>query len=191
MEAFLSHSRKDKELVNRIYKACSRANIKPNIAEFEELEAGRLTAEEIAQMIHRSRLFLLFLTQNVVNNIHTQNWVIFELGCAYGAKTRPSPPLEFKDIYVFEPFQQISFPIPYLDYYILFDPNSEPHWEFIEGILYEEREYWARIFPLLFGQRPSDRVGTRIYCRECSSSYTLLSKTGKWLCPTCRREVSL
>ena len=64
MEAFLSHSRKDKELVNRIYKTCSRANIKPNIAEFEELEAGRLTADEIVRMIHRSGLFLLFLTEN-------------------------------------------------------------------------------------------------------------------------------
>jgi hypothetical protein len=189
MEAFLSHSRKDKELVNRIYKACSRANIKPNIAEFEELEAGRLTAEKIAQMIHRSRLFLLFLTQNVVNSIYTQNWVVFELGCAYGAKTRS--PSEFKDIYVFEPFQQIYFPIPYLDYYILFDPNSEPHWEFIEGILYEEREYWSRIFPLLFGQRPSDRVGIRIYCGGCGSSYTLLSRAERWLCPTCRREARL
>lgn len=189
MEAFLSHSRKDMELVNRIYKACSRANIKPNIAEFEEVEAGRLTADRIVDMIHRSRLFLLFLTENVMNSIYTQNWVIFELGCAYGSKTRP--PSELKDIYVFEPFSQINFPIPYLDYYILFDPHSEPHWEFIEGILFEEREYWSRIFPILFGQRPSDRIGVRFHCKKCRSIYTLLSKVEEFLCPTCRRKVHL
>ena len=185
----MSHSRKDIELVNRIYKACSRANIKVNIAEFEELEAGRLTAEEIVDMIHRSRLFLLFLTRNVVDSIYTQNWVIFELGCAYGAKTRP--PAILKDIYVFEPFQQINYPIPYLDYYILFDPEAEPHWGFIEDILITEREYWSRIFPLLFGQRPSDRIGIRVRCEECGSIYTLLSRVESFLCPTCRKEVSL
>lgn len=189
MEAFLSHSRKDKELVNRIYKALYRAGIKPNIAEFEELEAGRLTADKIVEMIHRSRLFLLFLTSNVVKSIYTQNWVSFELGCAYGAKTRP--PQILKDIYVFEPFEQIRFPIPYLDYYILFDPETEPHWDFIEGILSEERNYWSRIFPLLFEQRPSDRIGIRVRCRECGSVYTLLSRVKSYYCPTCRRKVSL
>jgi len=51
---FFSHSRKDKELSNRIYKACSRVHIKLNIAEFEELEAGRLTAEKII-FIRRTR----------------------------------------------------------------------------------------------------------------------------------------
>jgi len=189
LEAFLSHSRKDKDFVNRIYKVCSRAGIKPNIAEFEELEAGKLTANDIVNMINRSRYFLLFLTENVNSSIYTQNWVAFELGCAYGAKTRP--PAELKDIYVFEPFQQVKFPIPYLDYYILFDPVEEPHWDFIERILSEERIYWNRIFPLLWGQRPSDVSGLRMYCKECESEYTLLSRVNEFYCPTCRRYVRL
>lgn len=189
MEAFLSHSKKDKDLVNRIYKACTRAKIHPNIAEFEEIEAGSLTAHEIVQMVNKSRLFLFFLTPNVMNNIYTQNWVVFEIGCAYGAKSRP--PSVPKDIYVFEPFDQLKFPIPYLDYYILFDPNTKPHWQYIERILFEEREYWSRIFPLLWGQRPSDQVGTSVYCKACGSAYTLLSRVETWFCPTCRREVGL
>ena len=187
MEAFLSHSRKDKEPVNRIYKACSRAEIKPNIAEFEKLGTERLNAERIVEMIHRSRLFLLFITPNVMDSIYTQNWVNFELGCAYGAKTRPVPML--KDVYVFEPFDQIKFPIPYLDYYLLIDPNQEPHWEFIEDILSEEKVYWSRLFPLLWGQRPSDRIGISVSCRECGSAYTLLSRVERLFCPTCRRQV--
>lgn len=187
IEAFLSHSRKDKELVNRIYKACSRAKINANIAEFENIGTTRLNAEDIAKMIHRSRLFLLFITRNVTDSLYTQNWVNFELGCAYGAKTRPAPVL--KDIYVFEPFDQIKFPIPYLDYYVLIDPYQEPHWHFVEDILSEEKVYWSRLFPLLWDQRPSDRVGISVSCRECGSAYTMLSRAEKWLCPTCRNEV--
>lgn len=189
MEAFLSHSREDKELVNRIYRVCSRARISPNIAEFEEIGRGSLTARDIVQMVHRSRLFLLFITPNMMNSAYTQNWVSFELGCAYGAKTRPVP--EPKDIYVFEPFDQLQFPIPYLDYYILFDPNQDPHWQFIEDMFSEERIYWSRLFPLLWGQRPSDQSGIRVICRDCGSEYTLLSKVERLLCPTCRREIEL
>ena len=185
----MSHSREDKDLVNRIYKACSRASITPRIAEFEELGAGDLTAEDIVDMIHASRFFLLFLTPNVSKSIYTQSWVSFELGCAYGAKTRPAQ--IFKDIYVFEPFSQIRFPIPYLDYYVLIDPDQNPHWQFIEGMLSEERVYWSRLFPLLWGQRPSDQEGIRVICRFCHTQYTMLSRTERWLCPTCRREVEL
>lgn len=189
MEAFLSHSRNDVKLVNRIYKVCSRAKIIPNIAEFEELGSGSLTAEEIVQMIHRSRLFLLFVTPNIMNSVYTQNWVNFEIGCAYGARTRP--PAVLKDIYVFESFDQMQFPIPYLDYYILFDPNQDPHWKFIEDMFSEEKIYWSRIFPLLWGQRPSDLAGIRVECKECGSEYTLLSRAERLLCPTCRREVEI
>lgn len=186
MEAFLSHSRADKELVNRIYRVCSRARITPNIAEFEELGTESLTAEDIVQMIHRSALFFLFITPNIMNSIYTQNWVNFELGCAYGAKTRPAR-LQ-KDIYVFEPFNQLQFPIPYLDYYILFDPSQDVHWQFIEDTFRKEKIYWSNIFPLLWGQRPSDLSGTRMTCRYCGTTYILLSRVDRLLCPTCRRE---
>jgi hypothetical protein len=60
MEAFLSHSRKDEKMVNSTYKICKRAEIKPNIAEFEEIERGKLGAEEIRDMIDRSELFFCF-----------------------------------------------------------------------------------------------------------------------------------
>lgn len=185
----MSHSREDIGFVNRIYKALHRAKIAPNIAEFEEVEAGKLTAPDIVHMIHRSRLVLLFLTENVMSSIYTQNWVNFELGCAYGAKTRPAAVL--KDIYVFEPFQQLQFPIPYLDFYVLFEPSFEPNWEVIEGILFEEKQYWSRLFPLLFGPRPSDRIGQPIQCTGCGSMYTLLSEPPQvMMCPTCRRYIS-
>lgn len=139
MKAFLSHSSKDVELVNRIYKALHRANIKPKIAEFEKIKKGQITAEEIGEWINESNLFILMLTSRVGEKSYTRNWVSFELGCAYGK--HPSY-REDRNIFVLEQFDQLEkFAIPYLDYYMLFDPDANAHWEMIEGLLSKEEEY--------------------------------------------------
>jgi len=207
MEAFLSHSRKDERIVNSTFKICQRAKIKPNIAEFEEIERGKLGAEEIRDMIDRSELFFMFLSENVINDkdygktIYTQNWINFELGCVYAQKK-----VKKKLVYVFEPFTQLRFPIPYLDYYVLYDPNYDPHWNYIEEVIAQEREFWdvtKSINPLLRMivavyslreilkghpvQRPSERFGFPIYHKVCGAKYILLSKPEQWLCPKCRK----
>ena len=204
MEAFLGHSSKDLKIVNSTYKICQRAKIKPNIAEFEKIEKGKLGAEEIRDMIDRSELFFLFLSENVINEknygktIYTQNWVNFELGIVYAQKKENK-----KSIYVFESFQQLHFPIPYLDYYILFDPNSDPHWDYVEKLFTEEVDFdrditksynpLVKIFSAIYRlrgyslQRPSDARGYPRYHRECGAKYTLLSKPEQWLCPKCRK----
>lgn len=212
MEAFLSHSKKDEKIVNSTFKMCQRAKIKPNIAEFEEIERGNLGAKEIRDMIDKSELFFLFLSEHVVNElepaktIYTQNWVNFELGCAYAQKKEKK-----KFIYVFEPFpKQLHFPIPYLDYYILFDPNSDPHWDYIKEVLDQERKFGEAtksLNPLtqmlvvgfslaerLKGhplQRPSERLGHPIHHKPpCGANYTLLTKPDQWLCLVCRKPTT-
>lgn len=207
MEAFLSHSRKDERIVNSTFKICQRAKIRPNIAEFEEIARGRLGAKEIRDMIDKSELFFVFLSENVVNDkdygktIYTQNWINFELGCVYSQKK-----VKRKFIYVFEPFTQLLFPIPYLDYYILYDPNYDPHWDFIEQMIAQEREFsevasssnpLLRTFLAVYSmqeklkghpiQRPSERLGFSIYHKACGAKYPLLSKPEQWLCPKCRK----
>jgi hypothetical protein len=205
MEAFLSHSSKDEKIVNSIFRICQRTKIKPNIAEFEEIERGKLGAKEIRGMIDKSDLFFLFLSEHVVDDkdyaktVYTQNWVNFELGCAYAQKKEKK-----KFIFVFEPFKQLRFPIPYLDYYVLFDPDYNPHWDYIEDLLGQERDFrQAEKNPIYYAvmlvydlserlkghrlQRPSERYGHLIQHRECGAKYTLLSKPQQWLCPVCRR----
>lgn len=198
----MSHSRKDKGIVNNIYKICQRAKIKPNIAEFEEIESGKLGAKDINDMINKSELFFLFLSENVYDaenpskTIYTQNWVNFELGCVYAQKK-----VKKKSVYVFESFEQLHFPIPYLDYYILVNPEYAPHWDYVQKVLTEERNYdsisWT-LMPFVWIyegvsklkgqpiQRPSDRYGFNIK-HDCGAEYTLLSKPKQWLCPTCRK----
>jgi len=210
MEAFLSHSRKDERIVNSTFKICQRAKIKPNIAEFEDIERGKLGAEEIRDMIGKSELFFMFLSENVINDkdygktIYTQNWVNFELGCAYAQKK-----VKKKFIYIFEPFAQLHFPIPYLDYYILYDPNYDPHWYYIEEVIAQEREFsevtkslnpLVKMFIAVYSlqerlkghpvQRPSKRLGFQIHHKVCGVKYTLLSKPEQWCCPKCRKLTS-
>ena len=145
------------------------------------------------------------MSENVVNDkdyaktIYTQNWVNFELGCAYAQKKEKQ-----KSIYVFEPFNQLHFPIPYLDYYVLLDPNFDPHWDYVEELLSEEKNFGDAVssialYPLvriimavyrLKGQpveRPSEHRGYQIHHKECGVRYTLLSKPEQWLCPRCRK----
>lgn len=208
MKAFVSHSRKDLKIVNNAFKMCHRAKIEPNIAEFEDIERGKLGAKEIRDMIDASELFLLFLSENVVNEkepsktIHTQNWVSFELGCAYAQKREKE-----KFIFVFEPFNQLHFPIPYLDYYTLFDPNIDQHWDYIEEVLGYEKEFvevtrslnpLIQMFVVGYSlqerlkghsglQRPCEQLGHHITHKVCGAKYTLLSKPRQWLCPVCRK----
>ena len=200
MEAFLSHSSKDEKIVNRTFRICQRTKMKPNIAEFEKIESGKLSPKEIRDMIDKSDLFFLFLSENVIRTIYTQNWVNFELGCAYAQKKEKK-----KFIYVFEPFNQLNFPIPYLDYYILFDPNAEPHWDYIEEVLDQERSFvdvtkslnpLMQIFVAVYSlqerlkgkrlQRPTERYGFPIH-HKCGAKYTMLSRPPQWLCPVCRK----
>ncbi len=125
MKAFISHSSKDVKIVNSVFKICERTRIEPLIAEFEEIERGKLGAEQIRAMISHSDLFLLFLSDNVFDEkdlaktVYTENWVSFELGCAYGIKAYIKQPT----ICVFESFNQLRFPIPYLDYYALYNSD--------------------------------------------------------------------
>jgi len=110
-----------------------------------------------------------------------------------------------KFIYIFEPFQQLRFPIPYLDYYILFDPDSDPHWDYVEKLLTEEVDFadfakslnpLDKIFSAVYRlrgysfQRPSDSCGYKIYHRECGAKYTLLSRPEQWFCPKCRKPTN-
>jgi hypothetical protein len=184
MEAFLSHSRKDKDIANHVYRICTKAKIKPHIAEFEDIENGDLSTEDIRDI-----------------------WVNFELGCAYAQKKE-----KMKSIFVCEPFQQLHFPLPYLDYYFLFDPTDNSHWRYLENLIIQDATFdreitqnrkpldWIAIKVISLQQRfkghpilkPIDRYGHKIFHRnrKCGAEYYLLSEPEKWLCPKCRKPVN-
>lgn len=160
----------------------------------------RARAKEIREMISKSELFWLFLTENVTKSIFTQNWVSFELGCVYAQKKENT-----KSIFIIEPFKQINFPIPYLDYYILYDPDSLAHWDFVENLFTNEVKYkreknYYYLFMMMISLyfrlkgenpslRPSDRWGHKI-SHKCGVKYKMISEIEKWYCPYCRTETN-
>jgi hypothetical protein len=220
VEAFISHSKKDIELVTKIYKALYQAGITPKLAEFEELgERDGLSAPQIKNMIMNSSWTLVFLTPNVIASDHTRDWVAYEVGVSHGLG-RP--------VWIFEddrvPIEK--FPVPYLDYYFLYDSLNQQDWDAIK----EEMAKYARfpdwgpaivgaILGASFGkegaalggllgytksvadlskmkaQAPSGFHKVAISCLECNSQYTVIGKyktiTVGFTCPTCRKMIAL
>lgn len=126
MKIFISHSRRDKELVYSITKILYRVGVKPYIAEFEELgELGRLTAENLKSEISASDMLALMLTRNVCVSPYTRNWVAYEIGVAHAFG---------KPIWVFESEHEFveDYPIPRVDYYFIFNPELRGDWARIE-----------------------------------------------------------
>jgi len=218
MKVFVSHSKRDIELVNSIFKVLHRANLKPFIAEFEELgEIGKFTAAELRKEILESKMLILLLTKNVVASPYTRNWVAYEVGVAHGSGI---------PIWVFEDENNpvSKFPIPHVDYYFLYDPKLNRDWGKIEQVLKEQgalKPIDAAVIGGLIGtilggpsagiilgllgaavtsKPPEDKQSPFIkienfQCPKCRSKYTIIGKkstlTREFLCPVCRTGLSL
>jgi len=118
---FVSHSRKDKELVYEVAKLLYRSGVEPFIAEFEELEGRRFTSEEIKREITNSQMLALLLTPNVTLTLHTISWVICEVGVAHALN-------KAIQLYENENNPVKDLPIPHIDIYWLFDFKSMGDW---------------------------------------------------------------
>lgn len=114
---FISHSKKDAALVGNIKDILKNIGHVPIIEEFIPEDAKKpFPWEEIQSNILISDVLFLFLTDNIVSSIYTQNWVLFEIGSAAAGK---------KPVYVFE--RQgipVLYPIPYITDYMIFDEQS-------------------------------------------------------------------
>ena len=80
---FVSHSKKDVELVDAIRRALERADVTP-IFYSDFLESGHANmtvpaAEDIANLISESCAVFILLGQNVSELSHTQGWVVMKL----------------------------------------------------------------------------------------------------------------
>ena len=112
---FVSHSRRDENIINFFTKVFSRIGIKSIFMELEDL-SYKDAGNEIANSIREEcDAVIVLLGKNVLyaprrSTRHTRNWVAFEVGVAAGCK---------KSVWVFENSRiPIYFPIPYItDYY--------------------------------------------------------------------------
>lgn len=199
---FVSHSGKDKDIVNFFSNAFASAQVKGIFEEFEKILVGNITSSQITQDIENSNAIFVLLSHNVQNIPHTRDWVVWETGAAKN-----------KDIWVFEPFEElglISVITPYLKHYVRFATN-ESHLGYIRKIVESYDD--SNVLPTtllttgigaLLGKGPgavlgglgglaiSDNsknrpMGVEINCFHCSSFYNIHLPQGVdvFRCPVC------
>ena len=114
---FISHSRQDTELTLNIVKALENIGSTAVAMEYVQRDSSDVPdwdriRSEVAAADHP----MLFKTDNAIKTDYTENWVMFEVGLAAALKKR---------LLVFERRgPQITFPIPYVTGYMLFDPQK-------------------------------------------------------------------
>ena len=113
---FISHSKKDTDLVLSIKKLLENIGQTPIIQEFIPKVDQEIPHKEIRDNVNKSKYLFLFLTDNVVETEYTKNWIMFEVGVAASISNK---------IFVFEREGiPISYPIPHVTDYALFNPDD-------------------------------------------------------------------
>lgn len=121
---FISHSKRDTELVKVIDFNLRSVGIAPILREFTP--ESKPPYADIDADIARSDAVFAFLTQNVKVTDHTQNWVTHEITKAHDLN-KPTYIIEDKN-------NPVHFPIPKLKNYILYDQTSINDWNLIQNI---------------------------------------------------------
>lgn len=114
---FISHSKRDKELVTAMVKILENIGHTPIVEEFiAEEEREPVPYAEIRKNVNLSDYVFLFLTDNIVATEYTHNWVSFEVGLAANANRR---------LFVFErDGVPVPYPVPYLTDYMIFNKDD-------------------------------------------------------------------
>jgi len=209
-QIFISHSKKDKEIIDFFLESFAGTKVKPHLEELEKDVPSGITANQIGKDILASNALFVLLSVNVESLKHARDWVNWECGTAVN-----------KDIWIFEPsesFGEISIVSPRLNHYVLFERTEEWRKYFrkiIEsyddshvlptlslstgsGALLNEKDRWGGAFAgfgiglaglILKGlTRPS--FGVDIKCFKCNSNYKV-HRYGYFRCPTCNSNLFL
>lgn len=183
---FISHSKDDTNIRNffgNIINSIEGFNSK--FMEFETIKGyPALFIEKIIGNEDVKAVFVL-LGSNITKSPYTQNWVAFEVGMAKALK---------KDIWVFEEFNtDIKFPIPYLDFYMMYTIDNKDHFDFIRSLVKQYKDEESLI-GILFRLRVKDRFKfafKKVICPNprCNAFYYLLNTIREFKCPVCREPI--
>lgn len=206
---FISHSKRDEQLVRNIQSVLINLKQTPIIEEFIPEESKEpIPYEEIRKNIKLSHSVFLFLTDEIVKTEYTKNWVIFEVGLASHSGT---------PLFVFERKGfPISYPIPYVTDYMLFDPTNVEDILNIQKLAGEIGKLSPSVIagglgaligapfgPLgivvgslggiaLSSKRAPPIQMERIICDQCKVSFNYWSpEISTFCCPMCRKEIKI
>ena len=177
---FISHSRYDEAIRDYFSNIIgSTEGVDHVLMEFE-LEGqypGQRIVEKMAQPATKA-LFVL-LGPGLTRSQYTVNWVTFEVGLAAALH---------KDIWVFEQFNDdIHFPVPYVDHYVLYNLGDRDHFQFIR----RKASAYTLFFVGMKNNILMEDNPEYITCAHpsCGASYYLHSVTERIKCPVCRQEL--
>ncbi len=204
---FISHSRRDEELVTAMAKVLRNIGHNPIIEEFIPEEQKEIVPyEEIRKNVGLCEYVFLFLTDNIVITEYTHNWVAFEVGLTASARKR---------LFVFERLGiPVPYPIPYLTDYMIFAADSTNDILDIQALSKKLNEIPKGVVgaglgalvglpfgPLglilggigggLLGASASEQT-TKVQCPQCGISFSYYSpQYTKFSCPACRKHIDL
>jgi len=204
---FISHSRRDKELVERIRTIITNIGHQSIVEEFIPTELKQpIPYAEIKSKVDLSSLVFLFLTDNVVLTEYTRNWVMFEISLAATQQKR---------LFVFErQGTPIPYPIPYLTDYMIFNNTTESLLT-IQGVTREAGQIPTHLITggigilvgapfgplgillggiggLILGANQLQPTVPRIICPHCRIPFNYYSpQIATFACPSCRQWIQL
>ena len=206
---FISHSKRDKQLVQNIQAMLTNLGHTPIIEEFiPEERKEPIPKDEIRKNVQLSHALFLFLTDEIVQTKYTENWVIYEVGLA---SDRHIP------IFIFErEGLPIHYPIPDVTDYMIFDPQSIEDILNIQKLAKEVGKLPPNLLtagigallgipfgPLgiaiggiggwLLGPKGGPPIPMlRLECPHCKATYNYWSLNIKYFhCPSCRKPIQI
>lgn len=207
MNIFISHSKRDKELVERIKTVVTNIGHQAIIEEFIPAESKQpIPYAEIKSNVDLSSMVFLFLTDNVVLTDYTRNWVMFEISLAASQQKR---------LFVFErQGTPIQYPVPYLTDYMIFCNTTESLLA-IQSVARDAGQIPPHIMGaglgaflglpfgplgillggvggLILGANQSQPTVPRIICPYCKIPFNYYSpQISTFACPSCRQWIQL
>ncbi|MCE2498711.1 MAG: toll/interleukin-1 receptor domain-containing protein [Nitrosopumilaceae archaeon] len=203
---FISHSKKDEDLVLVMEKTLKNMGHTPIIEEFVPAEERKsVPHKEIRSNVEKSEFLFLFLTDNVMATEYTRSWVIWESGLASA---------DSKKLFVFERIgTPIKLPIPYLTDYALFDPDNTGDILALQHITKDLGKFRRDILTAVGGAVVGSAFGPVgmalgailgytagpkqpkppvVKCSYCNVSFNYYSSRHRaFSCPSCRRSINL
>ena len=203
---FISHSKKDEDLILVMKKTLMNMGHIPIIEEFVPVEERKsVPHEEIRSNVEKSEFLFLFLTDNVVATEYTRSWVIWESGLAAA---------DSKKLFVFERIgTPIKLPIPYLTDYALFNPDSTGDILTLQNLTKDLGKFRRDILTtgggVMLGSAfgpvgmaiggilgyivgPKQSKPLAVKCSYCNVSFNYHSVQHRaFNCPVCRRSIGL
>ena len=202
---FISHSKKDKDLVLATKKMLENMRHTPIIEEFIPTEKQKtIPSEEIRSNVEKSDFLFLFLTDSVVATPFTRNWVIYEVGLASASS---------KKVFVFERMgTPVEFPIPYLTDYALFNPYNTEDILALQSLTKDLGKFRRDLLTAgggaaigsMFGPAgiviggvlgylagPKQTKPPVVKCGHCNVAFNYYSKHREFSCPSCRTNIDM